>query len=145
MSDTKKYSLERFLDAQDGDFETALQELISGQKHSHWIWYIFPQVAGLGHSMMAKRYAIRSKSEAVAYLEHEVLGRRLTQCASALLTHTNKSITAVMGYPDDMKLRSSMTLFDAISPPDSVFAKVLATFYSGSVDQATIEFLESNP
>ncbi len=94
---------------------------------------------------MAQKYAIQSKAEAIAYLEHEVLGRRLRQCALALLAHTNKSITAVMGHPDDMKLKSSMTLFSAISPPDSVFANVLANFYSGKFDPATIAFLDRNP
>lgn len=145
MSDAKHYDLDRFLDAQDGNFDIALQEILRGQKHSHWMWYIFPQVSGLGHSTMARRFAIRSKGEAVAYLEHDVLGERLRQCAAALLSHNDKNITAIMGYPDDVKLRSSMTLFAAISPPDSVFAKVLAQFYSGNSDNLTIEFLENNP
>ncbi|MGM0533884.1 MAG: DUF1810 domain-containing protein [Campylobacterota bacterium] len=145
MSDTKQYELDRFVEAQKSDFDIALHEIIKGQKRSHWIWYIFPQVAGLGHSLMAKKYAIGSKAEAAAYLEHEVLGPRLRQCAAALLEHTDKSITAIMGHPDDMKLKSSMTLFAAISPPDNVFSKVLNAFYSGDVDQVTTEFVENNP
>lgn len=140
-----QYDLDRFLIAQESSFECVLKEIGKGRKRSHWIWYIFPQVAGLGHSSMAEKYAIRSRGEAVAYLEDEVLGSRLRQCASALLAHTDKNITAIMGYPDNIKLRSSMTLFAAISPPDSVFAKVLAQFYSGRLDILTVEFLETNP
>ncbi len=144
MSDTKQYELDRFVAAQKRDFDTALKEIMQGQKRSHWIWYIFPQVAGLGQSSMAKKYAIGSKAEAAAYLEHEVLGPRLKQCAAALLEHTDKSITAIMGHPDDMKLKSSMTLFAAISPPDSVFAEVLNAFYFGDVDEVTTEFVEND-
>jgi len=140
-----KYDLARFIDAQEGVFERALQELTRGRKQSHWMWFIFPQVSGLGHSPMAQRYAIRSKGEALAYLEHEVLGQRLRQCAAALLAYPDRNITAIMGSPDDMKLRSSLTLFAAISPPDSVFARVLAHFYTGRSDEFTTEFLEKNP
>lgn len=145
MNEETQYDLERFIQAQQRDFETALGEIKNGQKQSHWIWYIFPQVAGLGNSVMAKKYAIASKAEAVAYLQHEVLGQRLQQCAQALLQYSDKSINSIMGFPDDLKLKSSMTLFTAISPPHNLFAKVLDTFYGGEVDEATIKFLENNP
>jgi len=94
---------------------------------------------------MNRKYAIRSRREAVAYLEHAVLGSRLRQCAEALLTHSGKKIGAIMGNPDDTKLRSSMTLFAAISPPDNVFSKVLAQFFGGGLDEKTIEFIQNNP
>ena len=135
-------NLQRFLTAQAEDYECALGELKRGRKESHWIWYIFPQVAGLGHGSMAREYAIQSRGEAVAYLKHPVLGARLRECAEALLTHQGKRIEDIMGYPDDLKLRSSMTLFATISMQDSIFHKVLDTFYSGETDVRTIVFLE---
>ncbi len=111
MNEPKEHDLTRFLDAQAGDFDVALQELVKGRKRSHWMWYIFPQVAaGLGLSWMSEKYAIRSREEAAAYLNHEVLGPRLRQCAAALLPHQGKSIAGMMSYPDNLKLRSSMTL-----------------------------------
>jgi len=139
------YDLNRFLDAQGRDYETALRELQSGRKQSHWIWYIFPQVAGLGRSMMSRRYAIRSAGEAKAYLDHPILGPRLRQCAAALLAHADKPIEDIMGYPDDLKARSSMTLFAAVSSAGSVFHRVLDHFYSGRQDEATVAFLKGNP
>jgi uncharacterized protein (DUF1810 family)/predicted protein tyrosine phosphatase len=135
------YNLQRFLTAQAEDYECALGELKRGRKESHWIWYIFPQVAGLGHSSMAQEYAIRSRDEAVAYLGHPILGARLQQCCEALRKHQSKKVQDIMGFPDDLKLRSSMTLFAMISAPDSVFHKVLNTFYSGQVDERTVGFL----
>lgn len=145
MNERTEHNLERFLEAQQWDFAVALQELRRGRKQSHWIWYIFPQVAGLGQSVISQKYAIRSKSEAVAYLQHEVLGDRLRQCTAALLAHKGKNIDDIMGYPDNLKLRSSMTLFAAISPPDSLFAQVLEQFYAGSRDEKTLAFIERNP
>ena len=145
MNEETQYDLERFIQAQQQDFDTALEEIENGRKQSHWIWYIFPQVAGLGNSVMAKKYAIASKAEAVKYLQHAVLGQRLQQCVHALLQHGDKSINSIMGFPDDLKLKSSMTLFAAISPPNNMFAKALDTFYGGEVDEATIKFLENNP
>lgn len=145
MSGTDPYNLNRFLVAQAGDYPVALAELHRGMKESHWIWYIFPQVAGLGRSSMAQEFAIRSRSEAVAYLAHTVLGARLRDCAGALLRHHDKNITDIMGCPDDLKLRSSMTLFAAVSPPDSVFQTVLDRFYAGNPDEKTLAFLKANP
>jgi uncharacterized protein (DUF1810 family) len=145
MSEPDPHNLQRFLAAQAEDYERALRELQRGQKESHWIWYIFPQVAGLGHSSMAQQYAVRSRDEAVAFLKHEVLGTRLQQCCEALLRHQGKKVHDIMGYPDDLKLRSSMTLFAMISARGSVFHKVLNAFYAGEMDEKTFEFLRDSP
>ena len=141
MSERDPNNLQRFLTAQAEDYESALRELQRGRKESHWIWYIFPQVAGLGHSSMAQEYAIRSKDEAVAYLNHPVLGPRLQECCAALMKHQNKKVQEIMGFPDDLKLCSSITLFAQISTPDSVFHRVLNAFYSGQMDERTTAFL----
>jgi uncharacterized protein (DUF1810 family) len=143
MNEPDRYNLQRFLAAQAGDYECALRELQRGRKESHWIWYIFPQVAGLGRSSMAEMYAIQSRDEAVAYLNHPVLGSRLRQCCEALLVHRGKRVEDIMGYPDDLKLRSSMTLFAAVSGNDSIFHNVLEALYSGHQDEKTIAFLEA--
>jgi len=142
MSDLDPHNLQRFVSAQTGDYATALQELRCGRKESHWIWYIFPQVAGLGSSSMAQDYAIQSRGEALAYLEHEVLGPRLHDCAEALLQLEERDIDDVMGFPDNLKLRSSMTLFAVISPPDSVFQAVLDRYFGRQVDQKTLAYLD---
>jgi len=137
------HDLQRFVEAQREVYPAALTELRRGQKRSHWMWFIFPQVAGLGHSATAQRYAIRSREEAVAYLRHEVLGPRLQECAAALLRHRQRRIGDIMGYPDDLKLRSSMTLFAAVAGDDSVFHQVLAAFCQGEPDPHTLRFLGS--
>lgn len=136
--------LSRFLIAQEAVYETALAELAGGVKQSHWMWFIFPQVEGLGSSAMAKRYAIRSRQEAQDYLAHPILGERLKECAKALLALEGKTAKEVMGQPDDMKLRSSMTLFATLSSPGSPFHAVLARYFSGALDERTLEFL-ANP
>ena len=141
MNERDPHNLERFLKAQAEDYNRALGELQRGQKQSHWIWYIFPQVSGLGHSPMAQEYAIRSRDEAVAYLKHPVLGPRLQRCCEAVLKHQDRKVQDIMGFPDDLKLRSSMTLFALISSPDSVFHQVLNTFYAGQLDDRTIAFI----
>jgi uncharacterized protein (DUF1810 family) len=145
MNDQDPHNLQRFLTAQAEDYECALRELQRGQKESHWIWYIFPQVAGLGRSPTAQEYAIRTKGEAVAYLNHAVLGARLRRCCEALLEHQARRVQDIMGFPDDLKLRSSMTLFAMISVPDSVFHQVLNAFYSGQMDERTIAFFDARP
>ena len=132
------HDLARFVHAQAGDYEQALAEVRAGRKRSHWMWYIFPQFAGLGFSSMAQRYAIRSLDEARAYLAHPVLGARLAACAEAALGVEGRSAAEVFGSPDDMKLRSSATLFAAITPPDSVFAQLLDKYYRGERDERTI-------
>ena len=143
MSKNDPHNLNRFLTAQADDYECALRELQRGHKDSHWIWYIFPQVAGLGRTSMAQEYAIRSRDEALAYLSHVILGARLHQCCEAILKHQGQRIQHIMGFPDDLKLRSSMTLFAAVSGQDSIFHKVLNAFYSGQMDERTIAFLEA--
>ena len=145
MNERDPYNLQRFLTAQAKDYESALAELHRGRKESHWIWYIFPQVTGLGQSSMSQEYAIRSKGEAVAYLEHAILGARLVRCCEALLKHERKKVEEIMGYPDDLKLRSSMTLFAKISMRGSVFHKILNAFYAGQMDERTFAFLHSKP
>jgi uncharacterized protein (DUF1810 family) len=134
------HDLQRFVDAQAGVFERALAELSAGAKRSHWMWFIFPQVAGLGFSAMAQRYAIGSKLEAEAYLAHPVLGQRLIACARAVLAVEGRSAHEIFGSPDDLKFRSSMTLFDAVAP-DGIFAEALRKYFDGRPDDATLEAL----
>jgi len=145
MSERDPYNLQRFIAAQAEDYQCALRELQRGRKESHWIWYIFPQVAGLGHSLKAQEYAIQSRDEAGAYLTHAVLGARLQQCCEALLKHKGRRIQDIMGFPDDLKLRSSMTLFAMLSMQNSVFHKVLDAFYSGLMDEKTLAYLDAKP
>lgn len=134
-------AIERFIDAQRSTFAAARAELAAGRKRSHWMWFVFPQVAGLGRSAMAQRYAIRSLSEARAYLSHPVLGARLQECAALLLELEGLSAYDVFGSPDDLKLRSSMTLFASVQGPDSVFQRVLDRYYLGVPDAATLTIL----
>jgi len=131
------FDLERFVQAQAGVHEVALAELRAGRKTSHWMWFVFPQLSGLGRSAMAHRYAIRSLEEARAYLEHPVLGPRLRACASALLAHADLTADAILGSVDAMKLRSSMTLFHRAAPSEGVFKGVLDRFYGGLPDPQT--------
>ena len=135
------FDLARFVTAQEHDYPRALAELRGGRKRSHWMWYIFPQIRGLGASRMTRRYAIRGKDEAAAYLQHPVLGPRLLACAEAVLAVDNRSATEIMGSPDDLKLRSCATLFALVSPPGSVFERVLEKFYDGQVDEATLRLV----
>lgn len=134
------FDLGRFVTAQDRVYETVLAELRAGAKRSHWIWFVFPQLRGLGRSSTAQHYGIASADEAAAYLAHPVLGRRLRECAALLSTHADRSATEMLGYPDDLKVRSSMTLFARVGH-DPVFREVLDTFYGGSDDPATLDLL----
>jgi uncharacterized protein (DUF1810 family) len=131
--------LERFVAAQDsgGTYERALRELRAGRKTSHWMWFVFPQVAGLGHSSMAQAYAISSLAQARDYLAHPVLGPRLRACTAAVLTHTDRSAEQVFGGIDALKLRSSMTLFARADPEEPGFQQVLDAFYGGEPDART--------
>ena len=131
--------LGRFILAQEKDYATALAEIRQGRKRSHWMWYIFPQIEGLGHSSMARQYAIRDLAEATAYLAHPVLGSRLIEISRALLSVPGSNATAVMGSPDDLKLRSCMTLFSLVPGTDVVFADVLAKFFDSRADERTVE------
>jgi uncharacterized protein (DUF1810 family) len=139
MSDL--YDLNRFVEAQVKVYSTALAELRVGQKRTHWMWYIFPQIAGLGHSSMSVRYAIRDADEARAYLNHSTLGPRLIECAEAILAIENRTATQIMGSPDDMKLRSSATLFGVVSPGGSAFHRVLDQYYGSEPDPKTLRLL----
>jgi uncharacterized protein (DUF1810 family) len=132
------FDLDRFMAAQEGVYERALGELRTGRKLTHWMWYIFPQVAGLGTSAMARKYAIGSRAEAEAYLAHPVLGPRLVACAEALLSVTGRTSHEIMGSPDDVKLRSSMTLFAALAGSNSPFRAVLDRYYAGQLDERTV-------
>ena len=134
--------MNRFVRAQEDDYADALSELISGRKRTHWMWYIFPQIDGLGHSATSKYYAIKSREEAQAYLNHPVLGPRLRECAEALLAVEGQSASKIFDYPDDLKLQSSMTLFACAGDSGSVFARVLDKYFLGRRDQKTLHLLE---
>lgn len=140
MSD--RFDLKRFLDAQEGIYPRALSEIKGGRKRSHWMWFVFPQIAGLGRSEMNVRYAIKNVDEARAYLEHPVLGERLREISRAVMEVEGKTAYQIFGSPDDMKLRSSMTLFERAAEPGSVFAEVLEKYFDGERDERTIGILE---
>ena len=131
------YDLERFVTAQQGVYEGVLEELRGGRKTGHWIWFIFPQVAGLGFSSMSRHFAIGSLDEARAYLDHPVLGARLRECAEVVLATKGRTAVEIFGPTDAMKLRSCMTLFHRAAPDAAEFAQVLDRFYSGVTDEAT--------
>jgi uncharacterized protein (DUF1810 family) len=136
---TDTHNLQRFIDAQERDYQIALAEITEGQKRSHWMWYVFPQYHGLGFSHTSRHYAIKSPAEARAYLDHPVLGPRLLECVDALLAVNGRSAHEIFGTPDDLKLKSSMTLFAHVSPEGSVFERVLDKYFEGGWDQRTIE------
>lgn len=140
-TESDPYDLNRFLEAQSPCYDRVLQELEAGRKTTHWIWFIFPQIAGLGKSETAKKFAIGSLEEASAYLDHDILGPRLVQCCRTLLELEERSISRIMGYPDDLKLCSSMTLFSRIDSGPSIFGEVLEAFYDGQPDQLTLDLL----
>ena len=137
------HNLQRFLQAQDGVYARALTEVASGRKRTHWMWFIFPQLAGLGRSTTAVEYAIRSAAEAEAYLNHPVLGARLTECCAAVMRVEGKSAREIFGSPDDMKLQSCVTLFALVSPPRSLFHRVLDSYFAGEPDGVTLGLLRS--
>ncbi|MBD1860979.1 MULTISPECIES: DUF1810 domain-containing protein [Trichocoleus] len=139
------YDLNRFVQAQERDYERALSEVKNGRKRSHWMWYIFPQFDGLGFSATSKRYAIKSVAEAKAYLSHPILGPRLIACAEAALSVEGRSAHEIFGSPDDMKLKSCATLFAYVSPEGSVFKQVLNKFFQGDCDQKTLDLLARSP
>ncbi len=141
MENHDPYDLMRFLSAQEPVFDRVLAELRSGQKRSHWMWFIFPQISGLGNSPTSRYYAIQSLEEALAYLNHPVLGPRLVQCAEILLGIEGRSASEIFDFPDDLKLRSSMTLFDRVMDSPSVFSRVLEKYYGGKQDEATLKIL----
>jgi uncharacterized protein (DUF1810 family) len=132
------YHLQRFVDAQQGVIAAVRNELEQGRKQSHWIWFIFPQIAGLGHSAMAARFAIANLGEAAAYLAHPVLGPRLRECCELVLKVEGKPIGDIFGYPDDMKFRSSMTLFSRATADNGIFAACLKKYFDDAPDPATL-------
>jgi uncharacterized protein (DUF1810 family) len=135
---TDPFDLDRFVLAQEGHYERALGEIRSGRKRTHWMWFIFPQIQGLGSSAMALRYAISGLPEAQAYLAHEILGPRLLECSAAVIGVEGRSVTEIFGSPDDLKLRSCATLFARVSPRGSVFERLLSTYYRGIPDPLTL-------
>ena len=135
------YDLERFLQAQEEDYEQALSEITRGRKGSHWMWYIFPQFEGLGFSPTSRRYSLKSVAEAEAYLAHPVLGPRLVECAEALLRVEGVSAVEIFGSPDDMKLRSCATLFAGVSSEGSVFHRVIDKYFDGQPDDRTLRLI----
>jgi uncharacterized protein (DUF1810 family) len=138
---TDPFNLRRFVSAQEMIYTDVLAELQSGRKRTHWMWFIFPQFDGLGYSATSKHYAIKSKDEARSYLSHPVLGKRLTECAETILALQGRSASEIFGSPDDMKLKSSMTLFAAVTPPGSVFARILDMYFHGQQDSRTLDLL----
>lgn len=143
MHDADRYHLSRFVQAQHDVYPRALAEIRAGAKRSHWMWFIFPQLAGLGRSAMAREYAIGGADEARAYLAHPVLGPRLVECAEAALAVEGHSAPQIFGALDDMKLRSCATLFAAVSPEGSVFHRLLEKYFDGVPDERTVELLRS--
>lgn len=135
------FHLQRFVIAQEDVYTQALDELRRGQKHSHWMWFVFPQLDGLASSEKARFYAIKSAEEAMAYLQHPTLGPRLVECCEVILAVEGKTAKEILGFPDDLKLRSSATLFSAVSPDASVFTRVIAKFFESHPDQRTLELL----
>jgi len=135
------HGLERFVRAQEGDYDSALGEIRGGRKESHWMWYVFPQVEGLGHSSMSRRYSIEGLAEARAYLAHPVLGPRLLECVEAVLALEGLSAGDIFGSPDDLKLRSCATLFACVAPPGSAFHRLLEKYFGGKPDPRTLRLL----
>lgn len=139
---TDPFDLQRFVRAQEPVYPTALEEIRQGQKRTHWMWFIFPQIDGLGHSSTSKHYAIKSAEEARAYLSHPVLGARLKACVQALLEVRDRSALHIFGSPDDLKLRSCMTLFAAVACDEPVFARALAIYFESTRDTRTLQLLD---
>jgi uncharacterized protein (DUF1810 family) len=137
----ERFDLERFVDAQAGVYERVCGELRAGRKQSHWMWFVFPQIRGLGSSEMAVRYAISSLDEAKAYLRHDVLGVRLRECAGILIGVQGRTVEEIFGYPDDLKFHSSMTLFAKAAEEEGVFQEALGKYFGGAMDGGTLERL----
>lgn len=135
------YNLQRFVDAQAPVYARVRTELRQGQKQSHWVWFIFPQIAGLGSSPMARKFAVSSRAEAQAYLGHPLLGPRLRECVRLVTQIKGRAIDEILGYPDDLKFRSSMTLFASTTADNKDFVDALEKFYGGEMDSATLKRL----
>jgi len=140
----QQFNLDRFIKAQERDYSTALSEIKAGKKKSHWVWYIFPQIKGLGHSETAQYYSIQNADEARAYLDNEYLHHNLIEICTELLKLDTSDPLEVMGYPDNLKLCSSMTLFHWVEPDEEIFKQVLDKFYNGKLDTNTLAIFEGN-
>jgi len=138
-----QYNLNRFIEAQMTTYEGAMLELARGRKDSHWIWYVFPQIEGLGRSDTAKLYSIKSLEEGKAYLRHPLLGPRLIEACEIILSLKDVSMDEVMGYPDDLKLQSSMTLFETLSDSSSIFTKIIEIYFDNERDKISLEIIQS--
>jgi len=141
MMNSPTQGLQRFVEAQDRVYESVCNELALGEKTSHWMWFIFPQLKGLGRSPIAKYYGIDSAAEALAFWQHPVLGRRLLDCTRLVLAQRNTTAHDIFGSPDDLKFKSCMTLFAQVAPQEPVFGEALARFFGGQPDQATLRLL----
>jgi len=139
------YDLQRFLDAQAPAIAQVLAELRGGKKRGHWMWFVFPQIAGLGRSEMARKFAIASLDEARAYLAHDILGARLRECAALIIAVEGRTVEEIFGSPDDLKFRSSMTLFARAVPQEAVFKAALQKIFGGQEDRATLEMVCQSP
>ena len=135
------FNLNRFINAQEGVYDRVLAELKNGRKRSHWMWYVFPQLEGLGQSSTSKYYALHSREEALAYLNHPILGSRLIECANTVLAVKGRTVSEIFGYPDDLKLKSSMTLFSCVAS-NPVFVRLLDKYFQGERDVRTLQLLE---
>ena len=143
MSSDDKHNLNRFIKAQESIYDTVVSELKAGQKYSHWMWFIFPQIDGLWYSETARYYAIKSLEEAQDYLHHPVLGARLIECTQTVLNLQGCSVAQIFGYPDDRKFKSSMTLFARVSDPGSMFVQALDKYCHGEQDSKTLELINN--
>jgi len=138
-----QFNLKRFIDAQFSTYERALDEIKNGRKTSHWMWFIFPQYHGLGRSNTSIKYAINSKEEAISYLKHPILGPRLTEITKEFLSIENKTANSILGEPDDVKIQSSMTLFDAIQSENDLFDSILEKYFEGNRCLSTLRILKN--
>jgi uncharacterized protein (DUF1810 family) len=141
MNQKQMFNLDRFISAQENIYDHVVAELKTGKKRSHWMWFIFPQIDGLGKSSTAKFYALKSLEEARAYFNHPILGQRLLECTQLVLSIKNRTASQIFGFPDDLKLKSSMTLFSLISPSESEFNQVLVQFFDGEKDMRFIKII----
>ena len=141
MTAKETFELQRFVDAQSSCYDQVCQELRAGQKRSHWIWFIFPQMRGLGHSEMAHYFGVSSRQEAKAYLEHPVLGARLRECANLANQVEGRTVDQIFGYPDNLKFHSSMSLFASVAPDEAVFQRALQKYFGGELDPNTVALL----
>ena len=136
------FRLERFVEAQEPVYEQVCKELREGRKRSHWMWFIFPQLRGLGNSSTAQYFAIRSRAEAEAYLQHKVLGARLRECTALVNAVEGRGVGEIFGFPDDLKFCSSMTLFAEVAPEEPLFRQALEKFFEGEADERTMELMQ---